>query len=145
MPSPAPLIRDVFGPPDVVTGNGLAWHIIRTPLQADLATHAGDTAIGFFWKMSQDDAERLGIPDNHVWAILVDADDRAVVSMASLKTGETNSRPEKLADCHVTGYRNADVFREFEAEIRAFCDQMSLVCEPNWMGGTVKPEDDPEP
>lgn len=134
-------IEDVFGQPDFTTSGGRDWHVIRTPEQARMAGQAGETAVGIFWNHAQRVIREAGAEDSHVWAIMIDDYGRAGVSMAALKEGSASALGDMLADCHVTGYRNASVFRDFEEEIRAFCGAMDLVCTPNWMGQALPDQD----
>ena len=133
-------IAETFGEPDLFTGDGNRWFRVDTLDKAKLATHLGETAIAHYWE-----GTRKNVPgeDSHEWLIMLDQNDRAVVTLAAKKEGRESCYPGMLADCHVTGYRNTPAFQAHEEDIRMACAELGLACEPNHMGGSVpEPEDD---
>jgi len=138
-------ILDVFGAPDVICGAGNSWFLITDDQQAKMAGDLSETAIGHFYsrfrKGMAAETGRSVEEDNHDWLIMLDSDFKCRVVMASLKEGQENIF-KGLADCHITGFRNAPALPEFEADIRTVCLLRGLVYTPNHMGRPIEPEDD---
>ena len=137
-------VPSIFGAPDLFTGEGHRWYILRTQEQASLAGRIGQTAIGYYYESYK---RAMGEDDSHVWLLMLNEHNEALVSLAAKRLGHERVEPlagmvESLADCHVTGFRNADVFREFEGDIRQVCAALELECYPNHMG---RPLPDVEP
>lgn len=133
-------IAQTFGEPDLFTGDGNRWFRIDTAEKARLASQLSETAIAHYWEGTR---KNVAGEDSHDWLIMLDDHDRAVVSLAALKEGRETCYPNILADCHVTGYRNAPAFVEYESDIRMACAELDLACAPNHMGMTLEaPEDD---
>lgn len=136
-------IERVFGAPDLITGSGKEWYILKNRDQANLATRLSQTGIELFWSFHQ---ER---DDNHTWMVMVDHapgfPPYAPVAICAVPEGQT-SVSVLLNDCHVTGFQNQDAFFEHEADIRDACAALGLVCFPNHMGRRLEePDDSPSP
>lgn len=62
--------------------------------------------------------------------------------MSAISSDAERTYGAHLADCHVTGFRNADSFERYEADIREFCEAMQLLIYPNHMGREIEPDAD---
>lgn len=139
------VVTSILGEPDLFTGEGHRWHILQTQEQANLAGRLGQTAIGLFY---EDYKRTMGEDDSHVWLVMLNEHHEALTSIVAKRRGHERAAPlaglaRGVADCHVTGFMNADVFREFEGDIRQVCAALDLECYPNHMGGPlsdVEPE-----
>lgn len=141
--------REVFGEPHLITGSGLNWFKIETERQAKVAGRVSQTAVEHYWRHAHGKLEGVRSHDwsshNRAWLIALDDHDRVAVIMAALKVGQENAHPQFMADCHVTGFRNAVAFPVHESDIREACMTLNLVCTPNHMGGEIPTVDDDAP
>jgi len=132
-------VATALGEPDIFTGAGYRWFRIDTAEKAELAGRLGQTAMATAWREAQ---ERSAGADSHEWFIMLDDSNRAMVSMAARRTVAASIHGDSLADCHVTGHRNAPAFVTYEQDIREVCLSRDLVCTPNPMGRPLDAPDD---
>ncbi|MFX4299924.1 hypothetical protein [Pseudosulfitobacter pseudonitzschiae] len=132
------VIFDAFGEPDVITGAGNRWYVIRDLEGAKVASGYGETGLAHFW----DRLEKDGDNEGHTWAVMFDDTTRARISLAALSKDVVPQLEAKIADCHVTGYMNKDSFEDYKADIMDFCAAMNLVVYPNHMGRKIEPVSD---
>lgn len=136
------MIFDALGEPDVITGEGNRWYIIRDLEGARIASGYGETGLVHFWEK----LETTGQNEGRTWAVMFDDTTRGQISMAAISRDVERSDGTLLADCHITGFRNANSFEAYEADIRDFCEAMQILVYPNHMGREIEIEDDtPEP
>jgi hypothetical protein len=134
------VIFDALGESDVITGEGNRWYVIRDRAGAEVASGYGETGLVHFW----DRLEASGQNNDHTWAVMFDDTTRGRISMAAISRDAEQSDGTPLADCHVTGFRNEDSFKRYEADINEFCEAMQLLVYPNHMGCEIE-DDTPEP
>ncbi|MFG6080491.1 hypothetical protein ACEUZ9_001095 [Paracoccus litorisediminis] len=127
--------------PVLATMQGNGWFEIDSAEMADCAARLSKTAIGVYWKGMRAEAEGNGGVDSHRWLMLVSNDEECLVVMAARKKG-VDSIHSILADCHVSGYMNHNVYAEHAGEIEEICSHFGLMNEPNHMGRALAPRDD---
>lgn len=132
------VIFDALGEPDVITGEGNRWYVIRDLEGAKIASGYGETGLLHFW----DKLEKSGDNEGRTWAVMFDDTTRGRVSMAAISRDAERTDGDPLADCHVTGFRNENSFDRYEGDIRNFCEAMQLLVYPNHMGRVIEPETD---
>lgn len=129
-----------FDAPVLETADG-SWFEIRNLPQAAGAAKLSGTAIEHFWVWEQE--ALAGQPDPHRWFILV-SEGKAVVTMAAVGSDQEQSLSPRVADCHVTGHRNANAWEQYQSSIEQLAARECLRVYPNHMGEPLDPAAEPE-
>jgi hypothetical protein len=123
--------------PVLALESGDKWVEIENDQVARFAAGVTQTAIAHFY------AQEALIEGRHPrrWFVLVGPTETSPiigkVALCVLPENETTANPDFVADCHTTGYQNANPYPEFEAEIDALAEATNLPITPNYKGRPI--------